>query len=766
MMLNQVSMTRRIPLLALMPFLASFLSQGEALAAVINSVWTGGAGNGLWNSGMNWSPSGAPNNGTNTYNVTINSNGLPTGVTITTAITVSSLSLSGSNTALATNANLTVSGSSTVAGGLDVNSGTCSLNSLSNFSGTALTGGRFSVSNATLSFTGANIVTNAANITLTGSTSKILDQNGVNALANFGVNDATGDFAVADRTFSTTSPTFTNNGIIEAIANSLSTKITITGSLTNFSGTTLTGGEYDIGNYSGFGATSAMIQFPGANIVTNAATIVLYGAGTQFVNPSGVNALSGLATNTVAGSLSIYERNFILGGSLSNAGYIGLETYSFNNTLTVGGTLTNTGTCSLYASGANNSLVVNTSLANFSGTTLTNGEFNLAAELGLTCTLKFPNANIVTNAAAISLTGQGAQIVNSSNVNGLANFGVNAATGEFHMADRNLTTIGNFTNNGLLEINAWSVSSTFASSGAFNNAGFVTIGVGSTLAISSPHSYSQSGGVTTLAGGTLSAGTVSIQGGQLQGSGTIIGNVVTSGSTFSVSIRGLNPGEGEGQYDQTSVTGTAVLGGTLHVTLASGMAGILQASTTFTIFTTTGSLGGSFTNAENGSRITTSDKAGSFLVTMTAQSIVLSDFYPTIGLSVWKTSPGLFTPAELADPNFNSADPDGDGLTNLMEYSLNRQPHFSDAGGVGQVGIVTIGSSQYLGITFTRSKGASDITYQVEVSGDLTTWKSGAQFTAFQNRIDQGATELITWSDNTTLAGATKRFIRLKLLGP
>ena len=181
---------------------------------------------------------------------------------------------------------------------------------------------------------------------------------------------------------------------------------------------------------------------------------------------------------------------------------------------------------------------------------------------------------------------------------------------------------------------------------------------------------------------------------------------------------------------------------------------------------TTGLLTGSFSNAQNGSRVTTTNHAGSFLVAITANSVVLSDFYPTLGLTTWKTAPGMFSTVELADPNFSTADPENDGLKNIMEYSFNRQPHTPDSAGTVQGGIVTDGGGTYLALTFTRFKGASDIAFQVEVSNDLQTWNSGSPFTTFQNRVDQGATELITWRDNTAVAGAANRFIRLKFIVP
>src|SRR3984893_17457722 len=65
-----------------------------------------------------------------------------------------------------------------------------------NFSGSTLTGGKYMVS-GTLGFDGANIVSSAASITLTGAASQIInDLNSANALAGFATNTTTGSFSL------------------------------------------------------------------------------------------------------------------------------------------------------------------------------------------------------------------------------------------------------------------------------------------------------------------------------------------------------------------------------------------------------------------------------------------------------------------------------------------------------------------------------------------------------------------------------------------
>ena len=921
-------------------------------AAVVNSTWTDTSADGLWNTGANWSPSGTPNNGANTYNVTINPTGLPSGATISSTIVISSLSILGSTAGLTTNANLTVTGSSSILGELDVNSLTL-LGSLGNFSGTTLAGGTFSVGNATLKFTGANIVTNAATIKLTnanahiqnqannanaltnlmvndvsgtlaitdqsfttagnltndgiigvigtavsnsftvsgalanfsgttltggkydlsaaagktatfkfpganiatnaaiisldGQGSQIVDQNNANALANFALNDLAGRFEISDRNYSTPGA-FTNKGTIGATANSVNTKLTITGSLTNFSGTTLTDGELDVANYSGSGGVRATIQFPGANIVTNSSTIVLDGPNTQIVNALGGNALSNFAVNTLNGWFESDNRIYVTPAALSNDGIIAISSYLSAAAFTVNGNFTNTGSVTVAASAANASLVVTGSLTSFSGTTLVDGDYHLRDEGGVTATLKFPGANIVTNAALIELSGQGAQILNQSNANALANFAVNDAVGEFDIKDRTFTTAGNFTNNGILGVNGWLAngtfavggtftnfsgttltggeydiwalpgqtatfkfpganivtnaakitligsgsgivnlgngdalanlstitasgsltinSRTFAASGSLTNSGSVDIQTGAALAVSG--AYTQIAGTTTLTssgGAALSAGgQISIQGGTLKGGGHLL-NDVTLGSAASVSLT-LGGGVQFASYDSLAVTGTATLNGKLLVTFANSFQNTVSNADTFTLLSTTGAVNGAFSNAVHGGRLTTADGLGSFLVTIGANSIILSDYYPSSSFAAWKT--GNFTPAELGLPAISgaNADPDRDSLPNLIEYAMGALPHVSDSAGLIVSGVTTVSAAGYLSVTYTRLKAAGDATFAVEVSGDLVSWQSGPQFTSFVSRLDLGSTERITWRDNTPISGTARRFIRVRVNGP
>ena len=173
------------------------------------------------------------------------------------------------------------------------------------------------------------MVDNAANLTLTGGAGQILNStDSANALAGFTLNSASGSFTLAANQNFTTGGNFTNNG--KLTVNSGSTFVVKSGSLlTNFNSSTraLTGGAYTVGG---------TLEFTGANVVTNSASITLMGSTSRMINQSGVNGLANLASTTSGGSFSLLSgRSFSTIGNFSNAGILNIAS---GTAFTVGGT--------------------------------------------------------------------------------------------------------------------------------------------------------------------------------------------------------------------------------------------------------------------------------------------------------------------------------------------------------------------------------------------------------------------------------------------
>jgi len=118
----------------------------------------------------------------------------------------------------------------------------------------------------------------------------------------------------------------TNNGTIQVATGSLE----LAGGLTNFAGTTLTGGAYQL---------TGTLKVPAVNVVTNLAEVTLDGPAAGLVTPGGANGLTGLANNT--GALALLN-----GASLTTAGKLdsfGSATVGVGSTLATGGDINQSG---------------------------------------------------------------------------------------------------------------------------------------------------------------------------------------------------------------------------------------------------------------------------------------------------------------------------------------------------------------------------------------------------------------------------------------
>jgi hypothetical protein len=346
-----------------------------------------------------------------------------------------------------------------------------------------------------------------------------------------------------------------NNGTMDIVGAPMS----VSGGLTNYG--TITMGEYHIVT------TSELII--GASSV-NLGTITLLGDDSHVPNSFITGAMA---------SVVLTNEKIIEGGGNIGDGSMGLVNSSTGKILASSSTplviqvssagFQNNGAVqvnkgeTLTITGAANSFL------NFNGSndSLTGGTYLV------TGTLQFDNANIVTNAANITLSGTTSVIEDQHDNNALANFATNAGAGTFILeSDRNFTT-----------------------SGAFSNAGKVTIASGSTFTVGGTGSYTQTGGTTTVTGAlaVTSPGAVKVLGGSVFGIGTITGNIDLTGGllspgaaskkageltvngtytqssagAFDVDLGGTKAGT---QYDVLDITSTATLGGVLNVDLISG----------------------------------------------------------------------------------------------------------------------------------------------------------------------------------------------------
>jgi hypothetical protein len=497
-----------------------------------------------------------------------------------------SYSQSGSPSLIVTGS-MGVTGSYSQSGSLIVTGTMVLTGAFTNFSGGTLTGGTYQISGS-FGFPNAAIATNAATIVLDGSgAAHIFDSlTGNDALAGLAVN--AGSFTIQHGSGFTSTGAFTNNGTVTIADGSTvyGSGFTSTGAFTNNGTVTIA----DAFSGSAFASTGVFTNngtvtiadgstlygggFASTGAFTNNGTVTIAGGSAFIAWSSYMQAVPG-TTTVQSGSTLILNGGGTADGAVSNSGTVAIAP---GTTYTVTGRYSQSGILSVPAAAT---LRLTGTFTNFASNALTGGNYFVEG------TFQFLNANIVTNAAALSLVGPG-QIIDQNSNNGLANLATNTAAGLILLSGASLTT-----------------------SGAFSNARVVSIDAGSTFTVTGD--YTQTGGATFFSGGTLTAsGLVDLQGGGLGGSGTINANVNNNARVFlgssaaaslltingnytqrtngvlDIEIGGTNPGTG---FDQLVINGRATLDGTLNVSLINGF--VPTSGTAFQILTF-GSASGTF----------------------------------------------------------------------------------------------------------------------------------------------------------------------------
>ncbi len=139
---------------------------------------------------------------------------------------------------------------------------------------------------------------------------------------------------------------------------------------------------------------------------------------------------------------------------------------------------------------------------------------------------------------------------------------------------------------------------------------------------------------------------------------------------------------------------------------------------------------------------------------------ILGSAPPSSPLASWRAN--YFSQETLDDPALettvwgNTADPDGDGIPNLIEFALSGIPTDPGSAPLPTLGTITIGDDQFLSLTVNKNPDATDLTFDVRTSTDLATWQSGTGHTVV---VEDSETTLIVRSHAPI--GTGRRFLRL-----
>jgi hypothetical protein len=141
-----------------------------------------------------------------------------------------------------------------------------------------------------------------------------------------------------------------------------------------------------------------------------------------------------------------------------------------------------------------------------------------------------------------------------------------------------------------------------------------------------------------------------------------------------------------------------------------------------------------------------------------------------VSQAAWRSQ--YFSAADLADPTKDTtvwgdtADPDQDGMDNLLEYAVGLDPLTRQA---AQQAITTTlldsNGAKYFNLIYTRRKNAPLLQYVPEVSSDKVTWSSGSTVVQELSVTDAGPVfEIVSCQDLTPVSPGNPRFFRLRII--
>lgn len=136
---------------------------------------------------------------------------------------------------------------------------------------------------------------------------------------------------------------------------------------------------------------------------------------------------------------------------------------------------------------------------------------------------------------------------------------------------------------------------------------------------------------------------------------------------------------------------------------------------------------------------------------------------PATSFAAWQQT--YFDAQELqnAEISGDTADASRNGVPNLMEYALNRDPRSGGREGLPEPGTTVLAGETYLTLTYRRPAGIEEVEYHVDVSPDLQAWSSGADQVVPVSVTAEGETEVVVVRDAHPLKSASNRFIRLRV---
>lgn len=108
------------------------------------------------------------------------------------------------------------------------------------------------------------------------------------------------------------------------------------------------------------------------------------------------------------------------------------------------------------------------------------------------------------------------------------------------------------------------------------------------------------------------------------------------------------------------------------------------------------------------------------------------------------------------------ADPDGDGIVNLLEYAFGNDPNVALYTNVPAITFVTDTGTNYGALRFLQATNATDLTFN-PVAVDSVTSATWSSLTNTVSVVTNGATQTVTVRDSVPKEATTNRFYQLRV---
>jgi hypothetical protein len=174
----------------------------------------------------------------------------------------------------------------------------------------------------------------------------------------------------------------------------------------------------------------------------------------------------------------------------------------------------------------------------------------------------------------------------------------------------------------------------------------------------------------------------------------------------------------------------------------------------------TGPTGLSFTNAALVDTTATLTESGAYALRLTADDTGTKSFFDlnftayTTPFAQWLDQSG--TGNENNQAFEATADMDGDGIMNLLEYAVGTNGVIQNAS-PQVVTMAPVSGDTFLRLAIPKNPAATDVTFTVEASSDLLNWSSAGLV------IETNTSNQLVVRDNVAVTSGVKRFMRVRV---